>query len=678
VSEVATTQPEVKQASRWTGVRVGVQKLGTSLSNMVMPNIGAFIAWGLITALFIESGWLPGIFRGLQDPDGWVAKIGGWGDYAGGGIVGPMITYMLPILIGSMGGRMIHGNRGAVVGAIATMGVVAGADVPMFMGAMIMGPLGGWSIKKIDALWAGKIRPGFEMLVDNFSAGILGMILAIIGFFGVGPIVSNFTRAAGSVVDFLVGHDLLPLTSIFIEPAKVLFLNNAINHGVLTPLGTTQALETGKSILFLLETNPGPGLGILLAYTVFGRGAARASAPGAAIIQFFGGIHEIFFPYVLMKPKLIAATILGGMTGVFVNVLFGSGLRAPAAPGSIIAIYAQTAKGSFLGVTLSVLAATAVSFAVASVLLKTDRGKGEQDLAAATAEMEALKGKKSSVATALTGTRKGPITDIVFACDAGMGSSAMGASVLRKKVQTAGFRDVTVVNQAISNLTDTYGLVVTHRDLTDRARLKTPSAIHVSVDNFMNSPRYEEIVELLGQTNDGGSTASAASRGAPAAAALAPVPAAVAEPGPAAGPDVLGLHSIVLHGTAITRQDAIDEAGQLLVAAGAVEPSYVEAMHEREKSVSTYMGNSLAIPHGTNEAKDAIRRTGISFVRYRQPIDWNGKPAEFVIGIAGAGKDHLALLTQIAQVFLNADEVGRLRQAQTPEEVKAILVVRDK
>ena len=207
-----------------TGVRVRVQKLGTALSNMVMPNIGAFIAWGLITALFIEAGWLQAIFSDLKNPEGWVAKIGGWGAYDGAGIVGPMITYLLPVLIGYTGGRMIHGNRGAVVGAIATMGVVAGAEVPMFMGAMIMGPLGGWCMKKLDALWEGKIRPGFEMLVDNFSAGILGMLLAIFGFFGIGPIVSSFTTAAGNAVDFLVDNDLLPLTSILIEPAKVLFL----------------------------------------------------------------------------------------------------------------------------------------------------------------------------------------------------------------------------------------------------------------------------------------------------------------------------------------------------------------------------------------------------------------------------------------------------------------------
>ncbi|MGQ9347391.1 PTS mannitol transporter subunit IICBA [Mycolicibacterium gilvum] len=657
------SQTTVDDAPARTGVRVRVQKLGTALSNMVMPNIAAFIAWGLITALFIEQGWLQGIFAGLKDPDGWVAKIGGWGAYDGAGIVGPMITFLLPILIGYTGGRMIHGNRGAVVGAIATVGVVTGADVPMFLGAMIMGPLGGWCMKKIDAIWDGKIRPGFEMLVDNFSAGILGMILAVFGFFGIGPIVSAFTRGAGNAVDFLVDNDLLPLTSILIEPAKVLFLNNAINHGVLTPLGTTQALETGKSILFLLETNPGPGLGILLAFTVFGKGVARASAPGAAIIQFFGGIHEIYFPYVLMKPKLIIATILGGMTGVFINVLFGSGLRAPAAPGSIIAIYAQTASGSFLGVTLSVLGAATVSFVVAAFLLKTDKADDEQDLAAATASMESMKGKKSSVSSQLVGASsggpRGPIKSIVFACDAGMGSSAMGASVLRRKIQQAGFGDVKVTNSAISNLTDSYDLVVSHRDLTARAGQRTASAIHVSVDDFMSSPRYDEIVEQLKQSNGGGSEAEPA-----------------VEDGSAGSSDgdVLALSSIVLNGSASSAADAISEAGRLLVDAGAVEPSYVDAMHERESSVSTYMGNGLAIPHGTNEAKGAIRRTGLSLVRYPEPIDWNGKPAEFVVGIAGAGKDHMALLSKIAQVFSKPDEVARLRGAQTPEEIRSILM----
>ena len=334
----------------------------------------------------------------------------------------------------------------------------------MFLGAMVMGPLGGYTMKRIDALWVHKIKPGFEMLVNNFSAGIWGMILALFGSAIAGPFVEAFSNLAENVVDFLVDNSLLPLTSIFVEPAKILFLNNAINHGVFTPLGTQEAVENGKSILFLIEANPGPGVGLLLAFAIFGKGLAKATAPGAIIIQFFGGIHEIYFPYVLMKPKLVLAVILGGMTGVATNLVFDSGLRAPAAPGSIIAVWLQAPASSLVGVTLSVIFAATVSFAVASILLRLDKTPDEGDLTAATADMEALKGKKSSVAGALAGAGAGKeIRSIVFACDAGMGSSAMGASVLRKKIQTAGHGEVTVVNKAISDLSDTYDIVVTHQ-----------------------------------------------------------------------------------------------------------------------------------------------------------------------------------------------------------------------
>jgi PTS system mannitol-specific IIC component len=645
------------------GARVNVQKFGTFLSNMVMPNIGAFIAWGLITALFIENGWinLGGDKHAWLSPHSWVAHIGGWGDYAGGGIVGPMITYLLPLLIAYTGGKMVYDNevRGGVVGAIATMGVIAGTDVPMFMGAMIMGPLGGWSMTKIDAIWDGKIRPGFEMLVNNFSAGIWGGLLATFGFFAMSPVLDQIVKGGQKIIEFLTDHNVLPFTAFIIEPAKVLFLNNAINHGILTPLGTADVQDHGKSVLFLLEANPAAGGGLLLAYMFFGKGLAKSSAPGAFIIQFLGGIHEIYFPYVLMKPKLIVAMIAGGFTQIFINVIFDVGLRAPAAPGSVFAVYIQTNSSAkdYLGVTLSILGGAAATFAVAALILKTDKTEeADDELVGATAKMEELKGKRSSVAGALVGSgHTGRIQSIVFACDAGMGSSAMGASVLRKKIQAAGHDEVTVVNKAISNLSDDYDVVVTHQDLTDRARQKTPSAVQVSVDDFMSSPRYDEIVELVEQSNGGG-------------AAAAPADAAAALDG-----DVLSPRSIVLGGTATSRDAAITEAGRLLVAAGAVDPSYVDAMHERETSVSTAMGNGLAIPHGTNEAKGLIRHTAISFVRYDQPIDWNGKPAEFVIGIAGAGDDHLALLSRIAETFVDADRVAQLRAATSADDVRAVL-----
>lgn len=684
------------------GVRVTVQKLGTTLSTMVLPNIGAFIAWGLITALFIETGWvtLVGGAFGYDGGYGLVEHVGGWGAGAEGtGIVAPMITYLLPVLIGYAGGRMLYGDtvRGGVVGAIATIGAVTGADVPMFLGAMVMGPLGGWSMKRLDLLWEDKVRPGFEMLVNNFSAGIWGMVLAIVGYVVAGPFVEAFSSGAERVVDFLVENSLLPLTSIFVEPAKVLFLNNAINHGIFTPLGTAEATRDGESILFLIEANPGPGLGLLLAFAVFGSGAARASAPGAAIISFVGGIHEIYFPYVLMKPRLILAVVAGGMAGVATNLAFGTGLRAPAAPGSIIAVLVQSPVGSLVGIIASVVAATGVTFAVAALLLRLDRS-GSDDLAAATADMESMKGRRSVASAVLGGARTmtsaaAPIRSIVFACDAGMGSSAMGASVLRKKVRDAGLGSVTVVNKAISSLTDTFDVVVTHQDLTERAAERTPGAIHVSVDSFMASPRYDEVVELLRRseadagalaTSDGTSSVSSAdtardhvadvardtSRPARGAAGS---PEESVEPGDPA-PSVLALGSIVLAGRATTRDAAIEEAGQLLVAAGAVPDEYVLAMHERERSVSTYMGNGLSIPHGTDAAKGLVLRTAVSFVRYPDGVGWDGgRRTEFVVAVAGAGDDHLAVLSRLARIFVDQQQLTLLREAQTPEAVHALL-----
>ncbi|MGG7509128.1 PTS mannitol transporter subunit IICB [Plantibacter sp. YIM 135249] len=511
------------------GVRVGVQRFGTFLSGMVMPNIAAFIAWGLITAFFIATGWLPnGILGGFGDAGqiGWQGAATALAQAPDGttfqqyvGLVGPMITYLLPLLIANTGGRMIYGERGGVVASIATMGVIVGSNIPMFIGAMIIGPLAAWLMKQVDKLWEGKIKAGFEMLVNNFSAGILGGLLSVGAFFGIAPIIEAVSNWLEGIVDWLVANSLLPLASIFIEPGKILFLNNAINHGVLTPLGVQQSEQSGKSILFLLEANPGPGVGILIAFAVFGVGMARASAPGAIIIQFFGGIHEIYFPYVLMKPMLVLAAIGGGMAGVATNVAFNTGLRAPASPGSIIAVLIQTAPDSYVGVILSVIVAAAVSFTISAIILRASRkrdlaNENAGDLTAAVAATEAAKGKKSSVlgnlaadsaAAGANVTEEGlvatlerkPIRNIVFACDAGMGSSAMGASVLRNKIKKAGIDEVTVTNKAIANLEDDIDLVITQRELTERAQARTPSAVHMSVDNFMNSPKYDEVVELL-------------------------------------------------------------------------------------------------------------------------------------------------------------------------------------
>ncbi|MCB1759635.1 MAG: PTS mannitol transporter subunit IICBA [Gammaproteobacteria bacterium] len=454
-------------------LKVGVQSLGRFLSGMVMPNIGAFIAWGLITAMFIPTGWLPN--ESLAE------------------LVGPMIKYLLPLLIGYTGGKLVGGDRGAVAGAITTMGVVIGADIPMFLGAMIVGPLGGLAIQRFDASIHGKIKPGFEMLVNNFSIGIIGMIMAIVAYKLIGPVVAVITQGLGDGVGWIVEHHLLPLVSIIVEPAKILFLNNAINHGVFTPLGAEQAAATGSSIFYMIETNPGPGLGVLLAYMLAGRGMAQKSAYGASIIHFFGGIHEIYFPYVLMKPKLILAVIAGGMSGVAFNMITGNALAGPPSPGSVFALSLMSTSAMGIVLTLaSIAVAAAVSFTIAAVIVRRDLGATD-NLGAAQAAVADMKAESKGVAAAAA--MAGAVKRIVVACDAGMGSSAMGATVLRGKLADAGL-DIEVTNAAINDLEEA-DIVITQAELSDRARAKLPGAEHLSIGNFMDAGFYDELVARL-------------------------------------------------------------------------------------------------------------------------------------------------------------------------------------
>lgn len=621
--------------------KVKIQSFGRFLSNMVMPNIGAFIAWGFITALFIPTGWLPNES---------LAKL-----------VGPMITYLLPLLIGYTGGKLVGGDRGAVVGAITTAGVIIGTDIPMFLGAMIAGPTGGWVIKKFDKWIDGKVKSGFEMLVNNFSSGIIGMILAILFFLFIGPAVTVLSKAMASGVDFLVNAHLLPLTSIFVEPAKILFLNNAINHGIFSPLGIQQSQEFGKSIFFLIEANPGPGLGVLLAYMLFGKGSTKQTAGGAAIIHFFGGIHEIYFPYVLMNPRLLLAVIAGGMAGVFTLVLFNAGLIAPASPGSIIAVLAMTPSNSMVGVLASVVIACAVSFVISAFFLKIQKEDNSAKLAEAQAASKAMK----NVASNMPVTDYQGINKIFVSCDAGMGSSAMGASMLRKKVKEAGL-NIEVANCAINDLPDDARLVITHQDLTLRAKKQAPNAMHLSLTNFLDNKFYDSLVNELKANLVENKTSQVA-------------------------PENKVEHNIEVNGTSFSlteqqiflglkadnKQEAIRFAGEQLVKAGFVLPSYVDAMFAREELVSTYLGEGLAVPHGTVEAKDAVLKTGIVVCQYPEGVrftdDEDDGIAKLVIGIAARNNEHVQVLTAITNALDSEQTIATLTTTQDVHQVLALL-----
>lgn len=479
-------------------MKTKLQAFGRFLSGMIMPNIAAFIAWGFLTAIFIPTGWIA-LMAGATMAKGSTTFVV-WGIdllLITSKMVDPMIVYMLPLLIAYTGGKMVHGQRGGVIGVVTTLGVIGSASIPMFLGAMIAGPGAAYILKKIDSVVVPRIKAGFEMLINNYVAGILGLILALVSFYLFGPIITAFSTILGNAVDVLVKNNMMFLSSVFVEPAKVLFLNNAINHGVFSPIGAAQVQATGKSMLFLIEANPGPGLGILLAFSFFGKGQSKKTAPGAIIIHFIGGIHEIYFPYILMKPKMIIAAIIGGMVGVATLNITSAGLIAPASPGSIIAVLSMTAAGDHWKVILSVLLATAASFLVGAALLKADKSQDESEdgFEKAEEQMKAMKSESKGIETSSSKA----IQSIIVACDAGMGSSAMGATMLKNKIKEKGL-SINVWHTSIDQLkNEKADLIITQQTLADRARLNAPQTEIKTINNFLDPNFYDSLVKELSE-----------------------------------------------------------------------------------------------------------------------------------------------------------------------------------
>jgi PTS system mannitol-specific IIC component len=466
-----------------TSVSQKLQKFGSYLAGMVIPNIGAFIGFGLITAFFLETGWTPN------------EKLAT--------LITPILNYLLPVLIAHTGGRMTGGDRGGVIGAFVTIGAIVAVDgTPMFLAAMILGPFAGWCIHLFDKAVDGKVPGGFEMIVNNFSLGIIGAILCCFAYLVFGPIMEGVTTVLTNGVNWIVDHNVLPLSAIFVEPAKVLFLNNALDHGIFGPVGYEQVKTLGHSALFLLVPNPGTGLGLLLAYWLFGKGEMKDAAPGMIIIHFFGGIHEVYFPYVLANPLTLIGMIAGGIAGTGTFTFFNAGTVATPSPGSIFSVIALTPKDSMVGIILGVVISCAVSFVINSFIVKHSVAKGgstslgpsviPKEAMGNSQTKEVVKTNDSSLGVAgldITNVKK-----IVVACDAGMGSSAMSAAALKKKVKAENL-PIEVINTAISRIPEDADLVITHIELTGTAKEAQPNKQHLSINNYLAAPEYDELVE---------------------------------------------------------------------------------------------------------------------------------------------------------------------------------------
>lgn len=570
-------------------------------------------------------------------------------------MVSPMLTYLIPILIASTGGRMIGGDRGRVAGAIAVIGaIMSNTEITMLMAAMVMGPLAGFCVKKFDEAMDGHMPAGFEMLINNFSVGIIGMVLAMLGYVAIGPFMSAILMILSAGVNFLVEHSVLPLVSVFVEPAKVLFLNNALNHGIFTPIATEQAAEAGKSIMYMLETNPGPGLGVLLAYMFFCKDkVTKDSAPGAVIIHLLGGIHEIYFPYILMNPVVIVAPILGNMAAILWYTITDCGLVGPASPGSIIAYLMVSPGSDLVKVLIGVVIAAGISFVVASPIVKMAGGRSLEEAQNEMASMkQAAKGE-----TTVPGTieRSEEVKKIIFACDAGMGSSAMGATKFRNRIKNDR-PDITVSNTSVDTIPADCDIAVVQTTLAARAKKAAPQAQLITIGNFLADPALDALYVQL-TTGD-----------APAAPAGENTDIVI--PDTPIKKQVIVADGIRLGQKPVTKEEAIQAAGELLVKLGYVDESYVEAMQERERLVSTYMGMGVAIPHGTTQAKGTVKKTGIVFLQYPEGVDFGAEKAQLVFGIAGIGDEHLDLLGKLCTLL---EDPALLETLKTTDDVDWVL-----
>lgn len=603
-----------------------IQKFGAALSAMVMPNIGVFIGWGVLTALFIDTGWAPNKYFNE--------------------LVSPVLTYLLPVLIGYTAGSNIYGRRGGVIGAFATMGMVVGSDVTMLVGGMIMGPLSAVILRKFDKMVEGKVKTGLEMLVDNFSLGLIGFALCMLSYVAVAPAMTAIQNVLAAGVNYMCDKGLIPLTAIFVQPAQILFLNNAINHGIMVPLGLQQAAEVGKSVLFLVEANGAIWVGLAAAFAVFGNKAAKKSAPGAVIIMFFGGIAEVCFPYCLMQPLTILGPIIGNMFSLFMLTNLGGGAVGPPSPGSVFAFYMMTPKDSIVINTIAYFGSMAITFVVTGFILKVTNQK--EDDVREIAEDAAVVPTSMSEGMRQTdqNVKISSLNKVIFACDAGMGSSAMGVSILKSRLQKAGLTPK-IDHVAVADIPMDADVVVTNENLAERAFMTTEGKIPIlTLSNFMDQGEYDRIVDQIQEMQGTKETKKL---------------------------PVFCEENIVLNASFENKTEAIEACADIFIKRGYAVETYKQDMLDRDKDVSVYLGNGVALPHGLASSKKSIKSSGICFFQVPEGVDFDGNKTYLLVGVAGKEEEHVELLGKIGMMLCQEENIDKLRKAMTKKEVLDVL-----
>ncbi|MCP1307815.1 PTS sugar transporter subunit IIA [Paenibacillus tyrfis] len=605
-----------------------INRIGRFLSYLVFQNIAGLIGLGLIRVLFGERGWFPN--PAVQD------------------IINPVLKYFLPLLFAYTGGRMIGSHRGGVIASFVMIGMIAGntSDYSMLMPAMLVGPLTGWIIARTDRWLTDRIPVGLELLCYNVAAGLIGVVLCLFCYAEVTHWFVFGMQGIHGAAKLVLESNYLPWVALAVEPGKVMFLNNVMNHGIFEPLGIQQTKEFGQSVFFLLETNPGPGAGLLLAYYMLLKNKPRDNARSSLLIQFVGGIHEVYFPYALMRPLVIVPLIAAGLAGNWVFVLLHAGLVATPSPGSLIALMLMAPKGMHLPVLGGVLASAAVSFAGCYLVLSWKGGSAFDD-PAALATVHHLSEKSEDEVSLKEEPQRKTIRKIYFACDAGMGSSAMGAALLRKKIKQAGL-PVEVSNCSVDGIPADADLVISQAMLTARAQEAAPRPEHLSMVSFVDAAFYDGLIDRLRSEGLQGRLDEREIGGS----------------GALFTPD-----HVLIGAQADDKWQAIRQVGGLLVRLGLVRDNYIDRMIERERVLSTFIGNGVALPHGVGAVDTGILKPGIVIAQYPDGVTFDeGSKAYLLIAVVG-GEQQMGLVSRIAFMIENPDTVQALVHAGSPLEM---------
>lgn len=454
-----------------------IHKIGKFYTRIIMKHIGIFIFIGFLSVVFHDHGWFPN-----EDI------------YA---ISQLMYWTVLPAFIAFEGGRMIAGAEGGILAVLAISGLLLSENSIGLLGAMLIGPFAGKLWKYEEQFVERYAGPSFQMLVRNLLIGVCGGILSVLGYFLVSPVLGVVVKTAYGAIDWLVSSQLIGLISIVIEPAKVFFLNNVINHTILVPIGIGQMQEAESSILFLLEANPGPGLGMMAALCYRNK-EKRSEYVSAMIAQTAGGIHEVYFPFVLSDLRLLIPLILGGIAGNLCFGIMGAGLQGMVSPGSIFTIILMAGRENSIPVLMGICVSAVLSFAGSLVVMrwgtqrKIRQQQGEESRTKEEMQMKEEVQVKNEI-------RINNIRRIAFVCDGGVGSSAMGAALFRRQLAKEGIVGICVEAYAADMVPDEVELVVCQRNFYEMLPQEVKAKEVYKVESLMNIGEYENLLAKIRQ-----------------------------------------------------------------------------------------------------------------------------------------------------------------------------------